>query len=236
MQLDVFQKLIGVKFQDERLLRQALTHRSYLNEQTDPTLRDNERMEFLGDAILDFIAADMLYEIYPDLAEGELTRLRAALVRTEALAELARAIRIGDFIYMGKGEENSGGRERTNNLCRAYEAVVGAIYLDQGLDVVRAFVEPQLRILEQQVIEEALHKDPRSRLQEWSQAELNLTPIYRTHSATGPDHNKVFEVEAVIGERVVATGSGRSKQAAAQAAAQAALKLIRAGQFPSENG
>lgn len=233
MQLQAFQDILGVRFQDERLLRQALTHRSYLNEQPDAALADNERMEFLGDAILDFIAADLLYMTYPDMAEGEMTRLRAALVRTEALAELARACRIGEFIYMGKGEENSGGRERVNNLCRAFEAVIGALYLDQGLERVRAFIEPRLRTLERRVMDEALGKDARSRLQEWSQAALNITPIYRTQSATGPDHNKEFVVEVVIGEEVVATGTGRSKQSGAQAAAQAALDLVKTGRYPT---
>jgi ribonuclease III len=230
--LQEFQNLIGVQFRNEGLLRQALTHRSYLNEQPDPMLEDNERMEFLGDAVLDFIVGDMLYTDYPNMAEGELTRLRAALVRTEALAELAKDCNIGQFIYMGKGEENSGGRERTNNLCRAFEAVIGAVYLDQGLEVVREFIAPRLDALKASVIEEALDKDARSRLQEWSQATLNITPTYRTLSTSGPDHAKEFLVEAIIGDQVVATGSGRSKQAGAQAAAQAALQLVKEGRFP----
>lgn len=236
MQLDQFQALINLQFRDERLLRQALTHRSYVNEHADQPMHDNERMEFLGDAILDYIAADLLYTRHPEMAEGEMTRLRAALVRTEALAELAQAARIGEFIYMGKGEEHSGGRTRMNNLCRAFEAVIGAIYLDQGLEAVREFVTPKLEVLEQRVMEEAMHKDARSRLQEWSQAHLNITPIYRTQAATGPDHNKEFLVEAVIGETVVASGTGPSKQTAAQAAASAALNLVAEGRFPIQTG
>lgn len=229
--LKEFQDIIGVQFQNPRLLQQALTHRSYINEQADETLKDNERMEFLGDAVLDFITGDLLYQTYPDVAEGELTRLRSALVRTESLAELARDCRVGEFILIGRGEENSGGRERTNNLCRAFEAVIGAIYLDQGLDAVREFVIPHLQRLETRAVEEALHKDARSRLQEWSQAELNLTPVYRTRSASGPDHNKEFVIEVLIGDRIAASGTGKSKQTAAQAAAQAALNMVKAGQF-----
>lgn len=230
--LNTFQQILGVQFRDERLLKQALTHRSYLNEQDDPTLQDNERMEFLGDAILDYITADLLYTRHPELAEGELTRLRSALVRTESLAELARACQIGDYIYIGKGEENSGGRQRTNNLCRAFEAVIGAIYLDQGLAAVQQFIAPRLETLEQQVITEALHKDARSRLQEWSQAALNLTPVYRTRSASGPDHDREFIIEVLIGNQIVAAGAGRSKQLASQAAAQAALDAVQSGTFP----
>lgn len=229
-----FQEVIGIRFNDVALLRQALTHRSFINEQADDNMRDNERMEFLGDAILDFIVADMLYQTYPDMSEGELTRLRSGLVRTESLADLARSCNIGEYLYMGKGEENSGGRERTNNLCRAFEAVIGAIYLDQGLEAVGQFVLPRLQRLQQRALEEAMYKDARSQLQEWSQAQLSITPIYRTQSASGPDHNKEFVIEVLIGERVVATGAGRSKQTAAQAAAQAALILIREGGFPLE--
>jgi ribonuclease III len=232
MQLEQFQQNNKVYFKDPNLLRQALTHRSYINEQADEDLEDNERLEFLGDAILDFITADMLFKRFPEMTEGELTRLRSALVRTESLAQLAGLCNIGEYLYIGKGEENSGGRQRTNNLCRAFEAVIGALYLDQGLEAVNDFVIPKLTNLQQNVIEEALHKDARSRLQEWSQASLGITPTYRLRSASGPDHNKEFLIEVVIGDRVVASGSGRSKQTAAQAAAQQALSLVRAGKLP----
>jgi ribonuclease-3 len=235
MDIQAFQNIIGVQFKNEQLLHQALTHRSYLNERPDAGLEDNERMEFLGDAILDFVTADVLYHKYPEMAEGELTRLRSALVRTEALAELAQGCRIGEVIYIGRGEEHSGGRHRTNNLCRAFEAVIGAIYIDQGIDVVREFITHQLKQLEDRAINEAIHKDARSRLQEWSQAHLSLTPIYRTRSTSGPDHNKEFLIEVMIGDRVIASGTGHSKQNAAQAAAQAALDLIKSGQFTPEN-
>ncbi len=227
--LHEFEQHNRIQFRNRDLLAQALTHRSYINEQADEALEDNERLEFLGDAILDFIAADMLYKRFPDMSEGELTRLRSGLVRTEALAELARQCRIGEFLRIGKGEEKSGGRTRTNNLCRAFEAVIGALYQDQGLQAVTTFVAPKLTQLQQQVMTVALDKDNRSQLQEWSQAELNITPVYELRDATGPDHDKEFHITVRIGSQIIAEGVGRSKQAAAQAAAKAALKRIRSG-------
>lgn len=234
MSLREFEKILNVSFNDNDLLVQALTHRSYINEQNDESLTDNERLEFLGDAVLDFVVADMLFDAFPDMAEGELTRLRSGLVRTESLAELARALRVGEFLRIGKGEENNGGRERTNNLCRAFEAIIGALYIDSGLEAVREFLTPHLNALQSLVMEEALHKDARSRLQEWSQANLNVTPHYRLVSTSGPDHNKEFLIEVVLGSEAVASGRGRSKQVASQAAAAAALALIKAGRFDQE--
>lgn len=231
MELNEFQGLLGVRFQTPDLLRQALTHRSYVNERSEENILDNERLEFLGDAILDFVTADLLFTQYPEMPEGEMTRLRSALVRTEALAQLAEEVRLGEAILMGRGEENSGGRERVTNLCRAFEAVIGAIYLDQGLEVVKAFILPRLIQMQPEVLESAIRKDARSQLQEWSQAHHSLTPQYRTVSASGPDHEKAFEVEVAIGEQVIAKGTGRSKQTAAQAAAKAALDLLAQGRL-----
>lgn len=229
MDISDLESRLGVQFQQAQLLRQALTHRSFVNEQGEERFADNERLEFLGDAILDFITADLLYHQYPDMPEGEMTRLRSALVRTEALAQLATEVRLGEALLIGKGEENSGGRERVNNLCRAFEAVIGALYLDQGLDAVKAFILPRLTQMQPDVMESAIRKDARSQLQEWSQAQHNRTPSYRTIAASGPDHEKAFEVEVSIGERIVAVGTGRSKQTAAQAAAKAALELVEKG-------
>ncbi|MBC7872229.1 MAG: ribonuclease III [Chitinophagaceae bacterium] len=231
MELNEFEEILSVKFNQPDLLRQALTHRSYINERSNEEIGDNERLEFLGDAILDFITADMLYTRFPDMPEGGMTRLRSALVRTEALAQMAIDCRLGEVLLIGKGEENSGGRERTNNLCRAFEAVVGAIYLDQGLDVVKGFIVPRLNQMQQYVMEAAIRKDARSQLQEWSQAAHSLTPIYRTVSSSGPDHEKAFIVEVSIGTKVITTGSGRSKQSAAQSAAIAALELLTSGRL-----
>lgn len=224
-----FQKINALEFRNSELLEQALTHRSYVNEHIEENLDDNERLEFLGDAILDFITADMLYTRYPEMDEGMMTRLRAALVRTEALAQLAVDCRMGEFILMGKGEANSGGRERINNLCSTFEAVVGALYLDRGLQAVKDFVIPRLTELQRDVMEEAIRKDPRSQFQEWAQAKYSITPEFRLAASDGPDHDKDFTVEVFIGEKGIAKGSGKSKRSAAQVAAQAALDLLENG-------
>jgi len=231
MNLREFQEQAGLRFNDTRLLEQALTHRSYLNEHADEMLQHNERLEFLGDAVLDFLTADTLYFRYPEMPEGELTRLRAALVRTEMLAQVAAECRIGEVLRMAKGEEASGGRSRQRNLCDAFEAVVGALYLDQGVQAVAEFVLPRLTPRLEHILAEGLHIDARSMFQEWSQATLNITPLYRTIESTGPDHQKEFMVEVVIGDQVVAHGGGRSKQLAAQAAARAAMKHLEQGEM-----
>jgi ribonuclease-3 len=220
---------LGVTFNDVSLLQRALTHRSYLNEHPDETLEDNERLEFLGDSVLDFIAAEWLYERFPEMSEGNLTRLRAGLVRNETLAGYASAIGIDDMLLLGKGEEESGGRGRLRNLGGAFEAVAGALYLDQGAEAVRQFVRPWFIPVLDDMLREQSDKDAKSRLQEWSQANLSLTPTYRTVQVTGPDHEREFTLEVVIGSRVYGVGKGRNKQIAAQAAAQAALESIEGG-------
>jgi ribonuclease III len=232
-QITQFQELIDVHFLDPNMLRRALTHRSFVNE-VDEDMRDNERLEFLGDAILDFVVADMLFQRFPDVSEGELTQLRAALVRTESLALLGSEIQLGEYLLIGKGEENSGGRTRTNNLCRGFEALIGAIYLDRGIETVRDFSLPRLNVLLEYVLENDLHKDARSMLQERSQAELRFTPIYRLADANGPDHEKEFLVEVLIGEIVIGEGIGSSKRTAAQSAARIALKQLEEVGWPEE--
>jgi ribonuclease-3 len=217
---------LGVTFNDVSLLQRALTHRSYLNEHPDEPLEDNERLEFLGDSVLDFIAAEWLYERFPEMTEGNLTRLRAGLVRNETLAGYASAVGIDDMLRLGKGEEESGGRSRLRNLGGAFEAVAGALYLDQGLEAVRQFVRPWFIPVLDDMLRGQSDKDAKSRLQEWSQANLSLTPTYRTVQATGPDHEREFTLEVIIGNRVYGVGKGRNKQVAAQAAAQAALESI----------
>ncbi len=229
MTVEEFQEVLGVSFVNPYLLEQALTHRSYINEQADDLVEDNERLEYLGDAILDFITADMLYRRYPEMSEGVMTRVRSALVRTDSLAQLALDCQVGAALLMGKGEENSGGRERANNLCSGFEAIIGAMYLDRGLDVVRDFMLPRLTKFQTLVMDEAISKDARSQFQEWSQAEYNITPKYKSISTTGPEHKKEFVVEVILGEQVVAKGKGRSKRNAAQSAARAALNLVKNG-------
>ena len=226
-----FQLALGIRFHDPALLTQALTHRSFVNE-NEGGARDNERLEFLGDAVLDLIVADMLYRKFPRVDEGELTQLRAALVKTESLAHLGRNCRLGDFLRIGHGEEISGGRERDTILCRAFEALIGAIYLDQGMDAVIDFVVPPLLALLERIIEKRLHIDARSQLQEQIQARLNLTPDYRVTGAEGPEHAKAFHVEVTIGKALLGRGVGGSKRAAAQEAARAALEQLEAGGLP----
>lgn len=212
-------------FQDASLLVRALTHRSYLNEHAD-TIEDNERLEFLGDAVLDFVAGAVLYNTYPEMDEGRLTRLRAALVNTEQLAAFAGALELGSKLRLGKGEDDSGGRQRATLLCAAFEAMIGAYYLDTGLAAARAFVEPLLSEAAGQILANEKDVDPKSQFQEWAQAERGQTPRYVQVGLTGPDHSRVFTVEVLVGDENFGTGSGPSRQAATQAAARAALAKV----------
>ncbi len=224
--LTTIQEQNNVQFNDLSVLRRALTHRSYLNEHPSDSLEDNERLEFLGDAVLDFVAGDWLYNRFPEMREGRLTRLRAALVRTETLAEFGIQAGLGDALLLGRGEDESGGRTRQANLCGAFEAVIGAMYLDRGMETVRTFVLPYFEDALAGILANDSDKDAKSLLQEWSQAHLNHTPTYRTVSAEGPDHAKEFTVEVLIGERVYGSGVGHSKQAAAQNAARTVLQKL----------
>ena len=229
-----FGKLIGIKFNQPALLTEALTHRSFVNEYGGKdVVKDNERLEFLGDAVLDIIVADMLFRKYPAVDEGQLTQLRAALVRTESLAKLARDCRLGDYLRMGHGEDASGGRERLTLLCRAYEAVIGALYLDRGLDAVTEFVTPQLMEMLEDVIERSLHIDARSELQERIQGRLNITPNYRVTGSEGPEHEKEFHVDVTISDEIIGSGVGKSKRSAAQKAARVALRYLEKHGLPS---
>lgn len=226
-----FEGYLGLRFNERGLLKQALTHRSYINEQIEDDIEDNERLEYLGDAILDFLTADMLYRRFPDMAEGEMTRLRAALVRTESLAQLAQDLHVGEALFIGKGEASTGGRLRDHNLCGAFEAIIGAMYLDQGLQAVKDFVIPRLTALQQDVMDDAIRKDARSQFQEWAQALLNITPHYHVVDTEGPEHEKIYHVDAMLAHHPVARGKGRTKRAAAQDAARVALRLRDRGQL-----
>ena len=221
------QQQAGITFRNEGLLYRALTHRSYLNEHASVT-EDNERLEFLGDAVLDFLVGAMLYNRFPEMQEGELTRLRASLVRTEQLAELARQIGLGPHIRLGKGEDEAGGREREALLCDVFEAILGGLYLDSGLEAVKEFVERLFLPVATEIAREQTDVDAKSFFQEWAQSELNFTPQYVTVSAEGPDHEKMFTVEVRVNGQVYGAGAGRSKQAAARAAALDALKRVGA--------
>lgn len=227
-----FSETLGVTFRDVSLLSRALTHRSYLNENPGSVLEDNERLEFLGDAVIDFVVAGFLYHRFPEMDEGALTALRAALVRAESLAGFARQIDLGRYLRLGLGEEENGGRERTPLLCATFEAVAGAIYLDHGLEQARAFIEPLIRPALEQIRAEELYKDAKSEFQVWAQARFNVTPHYRVSGSEGPDHARTFTVQVLVGPEVWGEGRGRSKQIAAQAAAAEAM--ARAASTPEE--
>lgn len=217
------EKNLQYTFSDYSLLDRALTHRSYLNENPVSTQQDNERLEFLGDAVLDFVVGAYLYHRYPEMDEGELTSLRAALVRAKTLAMFARQLDLGEVIRLGLGEAENGGRDRTPILCATFEAVVGAIYLDAGVEAVTPLVERLIGPALEEIIASSLHKDAKSEFQVWAQAQFNITPRYKVVNTSGPDHAKVFTTEVIVGDTVWGEGSGASKQRAAQAAAAQAL-------------
>lgn len=221
--LKLLEKNLDIYFTDYSLLQRALTHRSFVNENPDSVLEDNERLEFLGDAVLDFVVGAYLYNRFPEMDEGELTTLRAALVKTRTLAGFARELDVGRFLRLGFGEEENGGRNRTPILCAAFEAIVGAIYLDQGVQNVQQLVERLASPALIQIRENSLHKDAKSEFQVWAQAQYNITPHYRVIDSTGPDHAKTFTVQVLVGDQPWGIGSGPSKQAAAQEAAGIAL-------------
>lgn len=223
---DLEQKL-ELSFIDKSYLERALTHRSFINENPDSGLEDNERLEFLGDAVLDFVVGEYLYHRLPEGREGDLTSLRASLVRTETLARFARQIELGRYLRLGRGEAESGGRGRPALLCSAFEALVGALYLDAGIETVSSFVLRFIVPAIPRILDQELDKDAKSQLQEWSQGQRHLTPVYHTVAERGPDHAKEFTVEVLIGDEAYGRGSGSSKQAAEQVAAQAALERIR---------
>lgn len=225
---EAFSGRTGIVFHDLGLLTRALTHRSYLNEHRE-VLEDNERLEFLGDAVLDFLVGAWLYHRFPDMAEGQLTRLRAALVGNQQLAEFARKMELGRAMRLGRGEDESGGRMRPALLGSTFEALVGALYLDQGIGAVQRLVEPLLIVAVEQILEARREQDAKSLLQEWSQAQGYGTPVYQVVADSGPDHDKCFEMVVVINGKAYGRGRGSSKQAAAKAAAQATLELLGLG-------
>lgn len=216
---------LALPFNNLLLLTRALTHRSYINEHPE-ALEDNERLEFLGDAVLDFVAGAWLYNHFPEMSEGKLTRMRSALVCTEQLAELARAMDLGPAMRLGHGEDQAGGRQKDVLLCATFEALVGALYLQSDISIIQSFIHPMMeKISEKFILRPDLH-DPKSRLQEWSQGQKLGIPKYVTLQASGPDHERIFEVEVHIDGKVFGRGVGKNKQTAAQLAALASLEII----------
>ncbi len=224
--LDRLEAHLGVRFQNRELLAKAMVHRSFVNEADLADADSNERLEFLGDAALGLVAAELLYRRYPERSEGGLTHARASLVNLAALGEIGGALGLGDFVQLGRGEELSGGRERASVLGRAFEAVLGAIYLDQGLEALREVLTPILIRELDRYGWEGPAKDFKSQLQEHMQANAGGTPEYELVSMEGPDHHLQFTMAVRSGNAVLASGEGSSKQRAEQAAARAALTAI----------
>jgi len=219
-----FEKIIGVEFKDKDLLAQALTHRSFLNEHKGLKGKHNERLEFLGDAVLELVVTHFLYDEYPDKTEGDLTSIRSALVNATTCAEVAKEINVNDFLLLSRGEAKDTGRARQYILANALEAIIGAIYLDGGYDVAQKFIFKYMTPQTEKIVKEELWIDSKSKFQERAQEVAGITPSYKTLKEIGPDHDKKFTVGVFLGEKLVSEGSGESKQDAEQSAAREALK------------
>ncbi len=224
--LAALQQTLGISFNDLSLLEQVLVHSSYINENPGFAPTSNERLEFLGDAVLGLIIAEKLYLDFPQFTEGEMTKLRAALVRQGTLARMARGIRLGDYLYLGKGEEASGGRDKPVNLAGVLEAVIAAVFLDQGTATTRDFILRLFNKELQRIVSQGAKLDYKSQLQELVQARQQLTPTYYIVEAVGPDHDKRFTVEVRLGDTVLGRGSGKSKKLAETEAALFALQQL----------
>jgi len=216
--------VLGVVFIDKKYLLSAITHRSYLNEHREATQEHNERLEFLGDAVLELVVTDYLYQKYPEKPEGELTAVRAALVNTVSLSDSAQRLGLNDFMLMSKGEAKDTGRARQYILANAFESCIGAIYLDQGYDAAKKFIGEQLFVKTDKIVEKKLWQDAKSRFQELAQERVSITPSYEMLSQEGPDHDRMFTIGVFLRTEKIAEGKGRSKQEAEQDAALNAIE------------
>lgn len=221
--MNQLQDKIGVTFKDPALLERAFIHRSYLNEHAKLGLEHNERLEFLGDAVLELVVTDYLYRNYSN-PEGDLTNWRSALVKTESLSAVAEELELGQYLKLSRGEAKGNDRSRALILANCVEALIGAIYLDQGYEAAKNFITKQIIALLPQILEAGSWIDPKSKFQELAQERDGYTPVYRVLKETGPDHDKVFVVGAFVGSKLCGQGQGSSKQAAQQMAATNALK------------
>jgi ribonuclease-3 len=224
--LVALERILGFVFRDKSHLLTAITHRSYLNEHRDAKQEHNERMEFLGDAVLELVVTDFLFHKYKEKPEGDLTAIRSALVNTNSLADASTKLGVNDYLLMSKGEAKDTGRARQYILANAFEAFIGALYLDQGYGVAQKFVEEQLFAKTEMIVEKKLWQDAKSRLQELAQEHGGVTPTYATLGQTGPDHDRVFTVGVFFGNEKVGEGKGRAKQEAEQEAAQKAIESL----------
>lgn len=219
-----FESKVGVSFTNKDLLTQAFVHRSYLNENTTLKMRHNERLEFLGDAVLELIITRYLFDTYPDTPEGQLTAYRSSLVRTESISDAARDLGMDEFLLLSKGEAKDTGKARAYILANTFEAFIGALYLDQGYDSAKGFVEKYLAPNIDTIVAKGLWRDAKSYAQEKAQELFSVTPSYEVLSEEGPDHDKVFSIAIFFGTKKITEGTGSSKQLAEQAAAQAAIE------------
>lgn len=225
MDFNNFEQKIGVTFNDHNLLKQAFTHRSFINENRASGLEHNERLEFLGDAVLELVITDFLYKEFPKKDEGELTSYRSALVNATTCSDIAIKLSVNEFMLLSKGESKDVGRARQYILANALEAIIGAIYLDQGYETAKDFIEKNFTPLIGKIMAEGLHIDAKSLFQEKAQEFDSFTPLYKTVKETGPDHDKKFTVAVFVGKDMVAEGTGASKQDAEQDAARHALEV-----------
>jgi ribonuclease-3 len=225
MTFEKLQTTIKVTFKNQELLKNAFYHRSYLNEAKHIT-HSNERLEFLGDAILSFCTSGFLYESYPDYPEGTLTNIRSSLVKTKTLGETALSLGFGDLLFLSHGEEDSGGRNNMSLLADSFEAFLGALFLDQGIEAAKQFLSTYLFPKTASIVEEKSYIDYKSLLQEIIQGETKISPTYTVSSTEGPDHNRVFYIDALLGGKKLGAGKGKSKQEGEQAAALDALEKM----------
>jgi len=222
--IPLLEQKLGVIFKNKNLLKEALTHRSYLNENPSWPLPHNERLEFLGDAVLELAVTEILFSRYPTSPEGELTSIRSALVNYQMLADIAKNMELGDYVFLSKGEAKDAGKAREVILANAFEAILGAVYLDAGYESAKNFIEKAVMGRLDEVIEKKLYQDPKSLLQEIVQEKLRATPTYSVLSEKGPDHAKIFKVGVFFNGDLIAEGEGASKQEAEVEAAKNALK------------
>ncbi len=226
MELDHLSTNLGIKFNNLELLKEALTHRSYLNEFKNRNLQSNERLEFLGDAILSFVVSTWLFKKFPQFFEGKLTSLRSNLVKTTSLTKVAQKLKVGDYLLLSKGEKEAMGQQNPTLLANAMEAIIGAIFLDQGVEKAKDFIEIHFEPLLKEIMESGRLKDHKSLLQEKIQAQTSQSPIYKTIKEEGPEHHKTFTVKVIAVGEILATGSGKSKQKAEEEAAKQALEKL----------
>jgi ribonuclease-3 len=225
MSTDGFYKLkkkTGISINDTGAIKQAFIHRSYLNESKE-TKQSNERLEFLGDSILSFLTSEHLYKIFPDFPEGELTNFRSSMVKTSTLAGISQRLELGDLLYLSKGEEDSGGRKNTSILADTFEAFLGAVFLDEGIEPVKKILDKYLFSLLPKIMEDRAYKDAKSDFQELVQEEIKISPLYKVIKETGPDHAKEFTVGVYVDNYLWGTGKGKSKQEAETEAAKTAI-------------